>query len=91
MQIDLEGPYEVALTTFQYTRSWNNVTSDSSGIKISINGLQMETTIPMGFYENESGLLNVISKSIVKALKKTSTCNAEMRGYLASCYAHKFF
>jgi hypothetical protein len=90
-QIDLDGPYEVALTTFQYTRSWNNVSEDFNQILFSINGLEMKTKIPIGFYETEYELLNGILDSIMKAMKKMSSQNTDMEAYLKECELHQFF
>lgn len=88
--IDLEGPYEVALTSFQYTRSWNNVAENSNVFEYSINGIKISTAIDVGFYETEEDLLESISKAIVTSLKKKSLRNEDLAEYLNHCSAPKF-
>lgn len=88
--IDLDGPYELALTSFQYSRSWNNVTQNSNMFDYSINGIKIMATITVRFYETEEDLLNAISMAIVGSLKKKSLRNEDIEEYLNHCASHKF-
>lgn len=89
-QIDLDGPYEVALTSFQYTRSWNNVSLETNLIKFSINELEGEASIAIGFYETAEDLLTAIAEAVTKAIKKLSLLHEDLKAYVLACSPHKF-
>ena len=64
--IHLDGKYEVALHSMQYTRSWDNISEGDTKIKFSINDVKAKFNLEIGHYSDPEDLIEIINNTIIE-------------------------
>jgi hypothetical protein len=88
--IQLDGKYEVALHSLQYTRSWNNVKIGENRIKFSVNGVVDFIDIEIGHYEQGTDLIDLINLYITRQLSRLARRHERIEDYLKVLPLDKF-
>lgn len=87
--VHLEGKYEVALRSFEYTQSWNNVREKDKILKFGINGHVHDVEIIEGFYDHETDIINIINDSIKASILSEASRSDDIKTYLGAVGAGK--
>lgn len=89
-RIHLEGKYEVAMHSIEYTRSWNNVKKGENIIKISINGISADFEIEHGYYEREQDVVDMINYYVADAIEKKERVDDTVKKLTRKLDSNKF-
>lgn len=89
-RIHLDGKYEVALHSLQYTRSWNNVNKGENRIRFSINQIIRMFEIEPGFYPREVDLVSQINQYISSMIEMDECHNQTLKNVTDVCDKNKF-
>ena len=81
-RVDLDGRYEVALTSLQYTRSWNNITDGNNKVTVFVNGRRAVFFIPIGYYGSPNELSSVLTHYISKSISRLGERHTEVKDYI---------
>lgn len=85
--IHLDGKYEVALHSMQYTRSWDNISEGDTKIKFSINDVKVKFDLEIGHYSDPEDLIEIINNTIIK---QKAELIPSMNRYLGEVRKSKF-